>query len=85
MWAPRRDEALRRAVETAELAEAARAEARHTRQVAAQDEDARASLERSAAELDAEAKKHQRSADTYLDIVWNFHPIQQDDDADGYW
>ena len=84
MWASRREEALRRAGELAAMAELARAEARDTRLVAEQvidDEDSRASLERSAAGMDAAAEQYDRVSGSYLVMVED----RQDDDADGYW
>lgn len=92
MWAGRRDEAFRRAVDLAELARLMRSDAGETRQVAVEagdDKDSRTSLERTAADYDLVAEGYQRSADTYLDIIFNSSLIQQDqdqdDDGDGFW
>jgi hypothetical protein len=85
MWASRRDEALRRAVELALKAEATRAEASEARLVAEQpdtDEASRVSLAESAAQMDLAADKYEGVADSYLAMFEGRHVA--DDDADGF-
>jgi hypothetical protein len=85
MWASRRDEALRRAVELALKAEATRAEASEARLVAEQpdtDEASRVSLAESAAQMDLAADKYEGVADSYLAMFEGRYIA--DDDADGF-
>jgi hypothetical protein len=84
MWASRREEALRRAAELAAMAEVARADAQDARLAAERvegDVDSRASLERSAAEMDFAAEQYDGVAESYLAMAEG----RQDDDGDGYW
>jgi hypothetical protein len=88
MWASRREEALRRAIELVEFAELARADAREARLAAEQpdvDNESRASMTESAAEMDVAAEQYQRVSDTYLAMFQGTHSAEQyDDDADGF-
>lgn len=85
MWASRRDEALRRAVELALKADATRAEASEARLAAEgpnADEDSRLSITDSAAQMDLAADQTERVADAYLAMFEGRHVT--DDDADGF-
>ena len=86
MWASRRQEAFQRAAELVEAAEIARMDASDTWRVAesaGDDEEARASLTRSAVEMEEAARQYDEVADTYL-AMYLGQDVLQDDDADGW-
>ena len=86
MFASRRQEALRRATELIEAAEIVRldaAEAWRDADTFVDDEEAHASITRSAVQMEEAARKYDEVADTYL-AMYLGRDVAEDDDADGW-